>query len=90
MQNKSLNSSNIPMFILNHVLYPEQKLDLHIFEPRYRLMIRRCMSGSRSFGLVPCGPDGQMAKYGCLARIQSFEMLADGRSLLEARGERRF
>ena len=37
-------SISIPLFPLGLVLYPEERLPLHIFEPRYRDMIRACLT----------------------------------------------
>ncbi|EFC41735.1 predicted protein [Naegleria gruberi] len=89
---RQLNVNHIPIFVLDFVLYPHTVLPLHIFEPRYRLMMRRCMSGSKCFGLVCCGPNrnGDIAKYGCIAKITSFKMLPDGRSIIETVGTERF
>ena len=45
----------IPIFILT-IGYPSISAPLHVFEPRYRLMIRRCIeSNSRRFGI--CAPN---------------------------------
>jgi hypothetical protein len=35
---------NLPMFVMD-VMLPGQSMQLNIFEPRYRLLIRRCMEG---------------------------------------------
>lgn len=49
-------TSNIPLFPLNTILVPGLVLPLHIFEPRYRLMIQELLEipdeEERSFGLV--------------------------------------
>ncbi|KAL9655134.1 hypothetical protein ABK040_008912 [Willaertia magna] len=89
---KELNINQLPIFVLDFVLFPNTNLPLHIFEPRYRLMMRRCMSGSKSFGLVCCGPNrnGDIAKYGCIAKITNFKLLPDGRSIIETVGTDRF
>jgi Lon protease-like protein len=65
---------------------------LHIFEPRYRLMIRRCVdSGQKRFGMVLPTPSGDgYMDCGTLLRIRSLEQLADGRSKIETIGDRRF
>jgi len=42
----------LPLFPLTTVLFPEMLLPLHIFEPRYRLLVRRCMDDDRPFGVV--------------------------------------
>jgi len=91
IEQKQLDINNIPLFVVDYVLYPDTLLPLHIFEPRYRLMMRRCISGSKCFGLVPAGREpGEMAKYGCMARITNIKLLPDGRSLIETIGQERF
>ena len=42
----------MPMFPLGTVLFPYAVLPLHVFEPRYRVMTRRCLDGDREFGVV--------------------------------------
>ena len=41
----------IPIFPLDVVLFPNQKIPLRIFEPRYRQMLDACMSTDRVFGI---------------------------------------
>ena len=41
----------IPIFPIDVVLYPNQKVPLRIFEPRYRQMLDDCMSSNRMFGI---------------------------------------
>jgi Lon protease-like protein len=66
---------------------------LHVFEPRYRLMIRRCMeSGSRQFGMcayLESQPHG-FAQYGTMLEVRDVEFFADGRSVVDTVGGRRF
>lgn len=90
---------NVPLFPCT-LAYPEMPTFLHIFEPRYRLMIRRALeSGERKFGMMmynrrslPQADLGitQFMLYGTLLHIISVEMLPDGRSLIETRGVSRF
>lgn len=42
----------LPIFPLDIVCFPAQKFPMHIFEHRYRLMLKRVMRGSRKFGIV--------------------------------------
>lgn len=42
----------LPLFPLHTVLCPGIALPLHIFEERYRVMVRRCLEGSSPFGVV--------------------------------------
>ena len=90
---------NVPLFPCT-LAYPEMPTFLHIFEPRYRLMIRRAVeNGDGKFGMMmynrrglPQGDLGttQFMLYGTLLHIISVEMLPDGRSLIETRGISRF
>ena len=90
---------NVPLFPCT-LSYPGIPTFLHIFEPRYRLMIRRAVeSGDSKFGMlmynrrgVPQGDLGptQFMLFGTLLHIISVQMLPDGRSLIETRGLSRF
>ncbi len=90
---------NVPLFPCT-LSYPEMPTFLHIFEPRYRLMIRRAVeSGGRKFGMMmynrrgrPQGALGpsHFVQYGTLLHIQNVEVFPDGRSVIETRGVSRF
>jgi uncharacterized protein len=71
----------LPLFPLNVVLFPGQTLPLHIFEPRYRLMIQRCIDNSQPFGVVLTQEDDDNEPHivGTAARITQVERLPDGR-----------
>jgi uncharacterized protein len=58
----------IPIFPLNVVLYPGEILNLHIFEPRYKELVKECSVGNKSFG-VPAVVNGQVAEFGTLVTI---------------------
>lgn len=59
----------IPLFPLDVVLLPAMPLPLHIFEPRYKNMIRRCLSEKSEFGML-LASNQAMAEVGCTAAIQ--------------------
>lgn len=92
----------IPIFPLNVVLFPGMPLPLHIFEPRYKLMIHRLLSDdhrytlARTFGvaLLIEGDEGDNdafpASAGCTTEILEHSFLADGRINLQTEGRRRF
>jgi uncharacterized protein len=86
----------LPLFPLTTVLFPEMLLPLHIFEPRYRLLVKRCMDQDRPFGvlLIRSGPEvgAGVEPYGIgtEAKIMAFSPLSDGRSYIVVRGARRF
>jgi len=89
-------SFELPLFPLNVVLFPGMPMPLHIFEPRYRLMIARCLESDRTFGiaLLTEGVEGQLgteaAEVGCTAEITEVAPFADGRLNLQSVGGRRF
>jgi Lon protease-like protein len=58
----------IPLFPLNVVLFPGEQLPLHIFEPRYRRMVRECLGANSPFGMLLALPDG-IVRVGCSAEI---------------------
>jgi Lon protease-like protein len=86
----------LPLFPLPVVLFPGAVMPLHIFEPRYRKMVARCLEYDRRFGLLyhdadRMGPfERTTGRVGTVAEIGEFRILPDGRSLLLARGVERF
>jgi len=58
----------LPLFPLNVVLLPGADMPLHIFEPRYRQMVRDCLETKSPFGMLLALPNG-MAGTGCTAEI---------------------
>jgi Lon protease-like protein len=59
----------IPIFPLNVVVYPGEILNLHIFEPRYKELVKECFENKKPFG-IPAVINGQVAEYGTLVTIQ--------------------
>ena len=88
--------SRLPLFPLPVVLFPGAPMPLHIFEPRYRRMVARCLEQDRRFGLVYHDADRQgpfltdEGRVGCVAHIEEYQPLSDGRSVLVVRGLERF
>jgi Lon protease-like protein len=89
---------NVPLFICTLSL-PAMPTFLHVFEPRYRLMMRRVIEGNKQFGMVMYNrthaPQGDLGstpflEYGTLLEIVHYELLRDGRSFIETRGIGRF
>jgi Lon protease-like protein len=86
----------LPLFPLPVVLFPGAVTPLHIFEPRYRQMVARCIEYDRRFGLLYHDPDRlgpferTPGRVGTVAEIGEFRILPDGRSLLLASGIERF
>ena len=63
-----MGPDRIPLFPLNVVLLPGATLPLHIFEPRYRQMVRRCVDEKSEFGLLLALPKG-IVRVGCTAQV---------------------
>ncbi len=80
----------LPLFPLGIVLYPAERLPLHIFELRYKEMTARCLETQSPFGIV-FFDEGKIAQIGCTARITHvLERYEDGRMDLLVDGEQRF
>src|SRR5271155_2286935 len=73
-----MRPARIPLFPLNVVLLPGAELPLHIFEPRYREMVKRCLEDKLQFGMLLSVPKG-LARVGCTAEIvEVLKREADG------------
>ncbi|CAN5258500.1 LON peptidase substrate-binding domain-containing protein [soil metagenome] len=87
---------HIPIFPLPLVMLPNELLPLHIFEDRYREMLRDVEREEKFFGVLLFEPDGYFAdkppfgRIGCLAEIRESELLPDGRSNILTLGVVRF
>ena len=87
---------NIPLFPLHTVLYPDGRMPLRIFEPRYVDMVSECMKTSRGFGvcLIKQGSETGLAAtcfdIGTYAEIIDFSRQPDGLLTITIEGKRRF
>ena len=73
----------IPVFPLaGALLFPGTQLPLHIFEPRYRAMIRDALASDRLIGMIQPKEDGlghpALFDVGCIGRIASCDERDDG------------
>ncbi|HSP44352.1 MAG TPA: LON peptidase substrate-binding domain-containing protein [Chthoniobacterales bacterium] len=74
-----MRPDRIPLFPLNVVLLPGAELPLHIFEPRYREMVKACLEEKSEFGMLLSLPKG-LARVGCTAEINAVtQRYEDGR-----------
>jgi Lon protease-like protein len=98
---RDLDTVTLPLFPLRLVLFPGQVLPLHIFEPRYRMMINQCVEKELPFGVVLMREDtpdwrdfnGDVElpyEIGTTAHIRRMERLADGRLNIVTLGLHRF
>lgn len=94
------HEKSLPLFVCT-LSFPTMPKFLHIFEPRYRLMIRRVVdNGDGKFGMVMYNRRGRpqsqslgsvpFTQYGTLLMVERYELLPDGRSLVIATGVSRF
>jgi Lon protease-like protein len=86
----------MPMFPLGMVLMPGMVLPLHVFEPRYRQLVRDCLEApTQEFGVVLIGRGSEVGggderlDVGTVARIVQVGALADGRFAMITVGDRR-
>jgi Lon protease-like protein len=87
----------IPLFPLDLVQFPGALTPLHIFEPRYRQMLKDVMAGDKSFGIIFRDsltlidsenlPEGSI---GCMIEVAVAQGMADGRSNILCLGKERF
>ena len=81
---------------LQTVLFPRMRLPLHIFEPRYRAMIGRCLDEDLPFGVVliragtEVGGPATPHRIGTVARIIESNRMDDGQLNILVAGEERF
>lgn len=86
----------VPLFPLpGAILFPRSQLPLHIFEPRYREMIRDAIDGSGRIGMIQphrLDDDNQAPLYavGCVGELVGVEELEDGRFNIVLLGSNRF
>ncbi|CAG8961235.1 hypothetical protein HYFRA_00013291 [Hymenoscyphus fraxineus] len=98
-ESNGVGELDTPLFVCT-LSFPTMPTFLHIFEPRYRLMIRRAIeSGNRKFGMILHNPtreaQGDLGAvgfyaYGVMLHIVNMHLMPDGRSLIETIGVSRF
>jgi Lon protease-like protein len=62
----------LPLFPLNVVVFPGEKLNLHIFEPRYKQLINDCVENDSTFG-IPTYINNGVGLYGTEIKILHVE-----------------
>ncbi|TLZ87867.1 MAG: peptidase S16 [Methanobacteriota archaeon] len=86
----------LPLFPLHTVLFPETTLPLHVFEPRYREMIGRCLEHDESFGIAlildgdEVGGHAIPRRVGTEASIIACQRSVHGEYDIVVEGQRRF
>ncbi len=86
--------ARVPIFPLaGALLFPRAQLPLHIFEERYREMVRDALAGPGRIAMIQPSGDGDpppLFRAGCLGEIVGVEELDDGRFNLVLQGSHRF
>ena len=87
-----LSVRELPLFPLPEVvLFPNEILPLHIFESRYRIMLKSVLETDSLFGVIKWDPSAKsMANVGCCAHIIKHQTADDGRSNIITIGQQRF
>ena len=76
----------LPLFPLNLVVFPFEKVNLHIFEPRYRQLVEECLQEQSTFGMPPF-IGKEMKKIGTQIRLLALqERYEDGRMDITVEG----
>lgn len=91
----TVSMAELPMFPLGTVLLPHMVLPLHVFEPRYRQLVKDVQAGDGEFGVVliergsEVGGGDVRTDLGTVARLVRADEMPDGRYGLVAVGLRR-
>ncbi len=76
----------LPLFPLSLVVFPGEHLNLHIFEPRYRQLIRECEENKVTFG-IPAYIDDKLMDFGTEIRLKNIDKIhPDGKMDVETEG----
>ena len=76
----------IPLFPLNIVVFPGEKLNLHIFEPNYIQLLKDCRDSNSLFGM-PALLQNAVSEYGTLLKITAVKETGKGGEMdIKARG----
>lgn len=86
----------LPLFPLHSVLFPGTTMALHVFEARYRELLRRCRESGEGFGVAlirtgrEVGGPAVPFEVGTEATIVAVEELPGGEANVLVEGQRRF
>ncbi len=80
----------IPIFPLGIVVYPGENLNLHIFEPRYKQLIKECHDSKKPFG-IPAVIENRLQEKGTLVSVEEVsKVYNNGEMDIKSRGEKVF
>lgn len=82
------NKHILPQFPLSIVAFPGEKVNLHIFEPRYRQLITECFDNNTCFGIAPFY-NGELIFYGTEMKVLEISnVYEDGKMDIKTKGQR--
>jgi len=80
----------IPLFPINISILPEEKIPLHIFEERYKKMVKKCIANKTSFGIIYKNKE-KLYDIGTTVKvIKIYKKYDDDRYDLMVEGQKRF
>jgi Lon protease-like protein len=76
----------IPIFPLSIIVFPGETLNLHIFEPRYKQLIKECFEEKKPFG-IPAVVNKELMELGTLVEVTAIKNIyEDGKMDISTRG----
>lgn len=79
-------AEKLPLFPLSLVAFPKENLNLHIFEPRYKQLIRECYEEDKPFG-IPVFKEGKPLMFGTeMKLLEISKVYADDKMDIKTRG----
>ena len=80
----------IPIFPLGIVVYPGENVNLHIFEPRYKQLVKECHENKKPFG-IPAVLENKLQENGTLVNvIELSKMYDNGEMDIKTKGKKVF
>lgn len=70
-------STVYPIFYYNTPMFPGSRLSLHLFEPRYKIMMQRVVNSTKSFAYVPnfTNYNASLGDIALIAKLKEVEFL---------------
>ena len=80
----------VPIFPLSIVVYPGEDLNLHIFEPKYKQLVKECFEQKKSFGM-PVVINNKVNELGTLIEIVEIsKKYSNGEMDIKTKGQKVF
>ncbi len=80
----------LPLFPLSLIAFPKEKLNLHIFEPRYRELITECFEKEKTFGIPPFQTNQPLEIGTEMELVEISKVYDDGKMDIKTKGIRTF